>query len=61
MKETFIGPSGFLHLSGRIPSISHSLLRLYIINAELNLRLFLLSLAHPLSYHFIDLSSGVLL
>lgn len=48
-------------LSDCITTISLSLLRLYIIYAKLNLCLFLLSLAHPLSYLFIDLSSEVLL
>lgn len=48
-------------VSGCITSISLSLLRLYIIYAKLNLLLFLLSLAHPLSYLLIDLSSKALL
>lgn len=47
--------------SGCTASISLSLLRPYIIYAKLNLLLFLLSLAHPLSYLFIDLSSKALL
>lgn len=41
-------------------AISFSLLRLYIIYEKLNLLLFLLSLAHPLSYLLIDLSSKAL-
>ena len=44
-------------VSGCITSISLALLRPYIIYAKLNLLLFLLSLAHPLSYLLIDLSS----
>lgn len=47
--------------SGCTASISLSLLRPYIIYAKLNLLLFQLSLAHPLSYLFIDLSSKALL
>ena len=48
-------------VSGCTTSISLAFLTLYIIYAKLNLLRFLLSLAHPLSYLFIDLSSKALL